>query len=117
MSSTPRLNRNSDIQRWGKLPKPLINSTKSTMSGLNQIQAGFIKAVTHKVGPFLSQLINIIIPCRHYSTEIVKGRTVPVYKNRNEDKLSPDSYREVTTVSIIGKVIEKVIVAQIDEQI
>ena len=63
-------------------------------------QAAFLKAIKHQVAPILTQLINMTISRQFYPANLVEGRTIPVYKGKNKDKMTACSYREVTTVLV-----------------
>ena len=95
-----------------------INSLKnSNMAGPDQIQAQFLKAVKYQVAPILTQLTNMMIASQCYPATLVEGRTIPVYKGKSKAKNNVSSFREVTTVSVLGKVVEKILAAQINENI
>ena len=87
------------------------------MAGPDQIQAQFLKAIKHQVAPILTQLTNMMIASQCYPAGLVEGRTIPVYKGKSKEKTNLASYREVTTVSVLGKVVEKILAGQINENI
>ena len=94
-----------------------INALKnSNMAGPDQIQAQFLKAVKYQVAPILTQLTNMMISSQCYPAKLVEGRTIPVYKGKSKVKTNVASYREVTTVSVLGKVVEKILARQINEK-
>lgn len=72
-----------------KVIKKIDGLKKSTMSGPDQIQTGFLKAIKHQVAPILTQLINMTIFQQFYPASLVEGRRIVVYKEKIQIKRPP----------------------------
>ena len=89
----------------------------TTLAGPDMLQTNFMKAIKRKVAANISQLFNMMIVNSVYPKQLVIGRTIPVYKGKKKDLAKITSYREVTTVSVLGKVIEKLLLSQLANNI
>ena len=85
----------------------------TSLAGPDRLQTNFMKAIKMKSSENIAQLFNMMIANSSYPNQLVTGRTIPVYKGKKKDRAKMSSYREVTTVSVLGKVIEKLLLRQL----
>ena len=85
-----------------------ISSLKGNKApGDDNISVKILKICKNVLSSPLSYLINTIISTGKYPDKLKLGRVIPIYKKGNPSE--PSNYRPITLLSIINKLIEKVL--------
>ena len=92
----------------------LINSMSSTTCSLDLIPTSSFKELSHLFYPIVLDLINLsLITCK-FPSAFKSSFIIPTLKNTSLDPSSLSSYRPVSNLSFISKILEKVIYEQLN---
>ena len=89
-----------------KIVQTSKNNKAQDMQGLAAEHLKFAPRVVHSS---LSNLMNYIIQNGYIPQQMKQGVITPVLKKDKDGHLLPTNYRGITVLSIIGKVLEKVL--------
>jgi len=90
-----------------------VNRSKAT--GLDNLPARFVSDAAEQIAPSISHIINISILQGKVPNELKLAKVTPLYKKGS--KTETGNYRPVSVLSIISKVLERVVYNQIYEYI
>ena len=86
----------------------VINELKNKKSvGLNGLTAQVIKNISVNIIDTLLYLVNKIITEGYFPEELKISIVIPVHKKGQEDDI--ENYRQISLLSVISKIIEKII--------
>ena len=125
----PKMKKNA-LKRWGpnadkikklkfqtvdknhtkKLIEKLGNSTSVGLDGLDAIS---LKIISDEIAEPLNHIVNLSITKSTFANKWKLGRIVPIYKGKVKDRTTPESYRPVSLLPAVSKVIEKTIQEQV----
>jgi len=90
----------------------IIQSLKSTKSaGHDGIRPGHLKSCGHILTEPITYLINLSLSTGKVPSQLKLARVIPVYKK--DDPTEPGNYRPISLLSIINKILEKVMCKQL----
>ena len=81
--------------------------------GLDEIPASIWKIISDDAKSVITELINEMIRTDVFPDELKKAAIVPLHKKG--DKSDPKNYRQISILSAISKVFEKVLLTQLEE--
>lgn len=87
-----------------------LNPGKAT--GLDNLPAKFLRDGAKHLAPPLTHIINLSIHHGKVPNELKTARVSPIYKKNS--KTDPGNYRPVSVLSIISKILERVVYNQVD---
>ena len=90
-----------------------LNSCKAT--GLDGLPAKFIIDSVESIVEPLAYIVNLSIRSGVFPDDLKRAKIVPIYKKKA--KTEPGSYRPVSVLSVISKVLERVICEQLTDYI
>ena len=94
--------------------KRAVRRLKTTgAEGNDGIPVFIIKRCLNSLAPVLTDMVNHSISTGHVPSTWKLARVVPVYKGKNKNPLDPASYRPVSILPCISKVLESVIAEQL----
>lgn len=122
------LNSDRDIHRFGTLPRHrfsiflnpatvaettiLINSLDSKKSaGYDNIPVSFVKQHFNVFAPLLSSIFNEIVETGSFPDCLKIARVTPIHKSG--DLKNPSNFRPISCLSVLDKIIEKLLVCRI----
>ena len=85
----------------------------SKATGFDFIDSNVLKLVKVEVTPAVTHIINLSIQTSKFPTLWKHSKVIPLLKPGSEDQLAPKSYRPVALLSVLSKVLERVIFMQI----
>ena len=92
----------------------LINKLgNSTAHGNDGIDAIALKAVAEDIAAPLNYIINLSIQSATFANKWKIGKVIPLWKGKGKDKLEPSSYRPVSMLPTVSKLVEKSVQEQI----
>ena len=86
-----------------------LNSAKAT--GLDNISARFLKDAADLIAPFIAHIINLSLEQGTVPDDMKHSKVIPLFKKG--DRSDPDNYRTVSILSVVSKVLEKVVHEQL----
>ena len=93
--------------------KKAIRSMGSTKAiGVDGLPCAFWKQYCEDLAPFVTLVINTSIKSGTYPTLFKDAIVVPVFKGGRKDREDPASYRPISVLPAISKVLEKVVIDQ-----
>ena len=92
----------------GKIVRSLNNSNST---GLDNIDIGILKLILEDILPSLTRIINLSLNSSTFPDSWKKAKVIPLLKKG--DPLDPKNYRPVALLSVMSKVLEKVIFMQV----
>ena len=99
-----------DKNHTKKLIEKLGNSTSVGLDGLDAIS---LKIISDEIAEPLNHIVNLSITKSTFANKWKLGRIVPIYKGKGKDRTTPESYRPVSLLPAVSKVIEKTIQEQV----
>ena len=94
--------------------KNLINKLGNSASfGLDKIDSISLKLISEEISVPLNFLVNLSLSKSTFANKWKMGRIVPIFKGKGKDRTLPDSYRPVSLLPAISKVIEKTVQEQV----
>ena len=88
-----------------------LNSSKGT--GPDLLPPRFLKDSAEVITPFITHIINLSITTGVVPTAFKKARVIPLFKKGS--KLDPNNYRPVSILSTLSKVLERLVLEQIND--
>jgi hypothetical protein len=89
----------------------LINSpNNNNYRDIHRISAEHLKHSHPNVTNIISLMLTSIVQDLQLPNHMRHGLTTPVFKQKKSHRL-PDNYRRITVISMIGKLLEKILVA------
>ena len=85
----------------------------STTSGIDLIDALAIKSVAAELAPPIQHLINTSLRTSKFATRWKTSKLIPLLKSSDKNKLLPSSYRPISILPTISKLVEKAAQAQL----
>ena len=116
--------RNLDIQEESFALSPVSKETvlkmlnavdKSKATGLDNISAHFLSDASEIISPCITHIINLSLSSGEITMDLKFAKVTPLYKKGS--KLQSGNYRPVSVLSIISKIMEKVVYEQVSEYI
>ena len=101
-----------NIKHTENLIMKLGNSTSYGLDGLDSIS---LKMIAKEVAGPVNFIVNLSIESATFANKWKMGRVVPIYKGKSKDKNLPESFRPVSLLPAISKVVEKTIQEQINQ--
>ena len=95
-----------NVQHIHDIVDSLKNNKAPDMWGISSEHLKYADPVVHDL---LTTIVKQIINNQRVPADLKRGVITPVYKGKG-DKSMPDAYRRITVTSLIGKVLEKIIV-------
>ena len=95
-----------------KIIKELKNSKSS---GLDNIDTYIIKLIKPHIVPAITHIVNTSIRAEQFPTKYKVAKVVPLHKGKNAPLSQPKSYRPISILPVISKIIERVIQTQITD--
>lgn len=93
-----------------------LNTLKCNKApGPDGIQNEHLKFGGNQTVKYLKTLFNSILVTEYIPSNFRHGMIVPLYKGKNKDKTSPNSYRAVTLTSTLGKLFEKILLVRMQK--
>lgn len=93
-------------------PNEIMEIIKGFENGkASDIPVSVIKRSSHVITPILSRYINILMSNGTFPDVLKTGRITPVFKKGNPEEI--ENYRPISTLSIFGKIFEKIIYSRI----
>lgn len=93
----------------------LLQSTKSSSAaGHDGISGWILKTYANSLSPSISVLINASINQTVFPDEWKKSNVVPIWKSKGS-KADPSSYRPISIIPVMGKILEKVVANQLSK--
>ena len=97
------------VEKIGDMLKGL-NSAKA--KGLDNISARFLKDAADLImAPFIAHIINLSLEQGTVTDDMKHSKVIPLFKKG--DRSDPDNYRTVSILSVVSKVLEKVVHEQL----
>ena len=96
-----------------ELRNTILKMKTSRSAGLDDITSQMLKQLLREIEAPLTNLVNRSIATGQYPRTLKKSKVIPLLKGTNKPKSDPASYRGVNLIMSIGKVIDKVILAQV----
>ena len=93
--------------------KLLHGLSASKASGMDQISARILKIASHVIVPSLTSIFNQSIRTGIFPTDWKSARVTPIHKSGERCKMS--NYRPISVISIVARIMEKLIHNQIYE--
>ena len=90
-----------------------LKNSKSTV--LDNLDTQTLKLVMEEILPALTHVINLSITNQEYPECYKKSKIVPLIKKPEDDPLNPKSYRPVSLLPILSKILERAVFVQIEE--
>jgi hypothetical protein len=82
-----------------------INSNKAP--GCDSIPAKILKEIVFELTAALTDIINVIVMTSTYSDQMKYAHVIPLFKNG--EKNVPENYRGISLLTILNKIVEKII--------
>ena len=98
------------ISHTYNLLRKLGNSTSFGLDGLDSIS---LKMISKEIVAPLNFLVNLSIKNATFANKWKVGRIVPIHKGKGKDIHLPESYRPVSLLPAVSKVVEKTVQEQI----
>ena len=92
----------------------IINSMSSSTCSLDIIPTSILKELSSLLYPVLLDLINLSLSTSNFPSHLKSSFIIPTIKNASLDPSSLSSYRPVSNLSFISKIIEKVAYEQLN---
>ena len=93
------------LQRWILILISKLGNT--TACGLDEIDAQTIKLAAENLIMPIKHLVNTSLREARFANKWKIAKTIPILKDKDLDKTSPNSYRPVALLSTISKVVER----------
>ena len=87
-----------------------MGSTKAI--GVDGLPCSFWKQYCNELAPFVNLVINTSIRTGTYPTMFKDAIVVPVFKGGRKDKEDPVSYRPISVLPALSKVLETIVIEQ-----
>ena len=106
--------KNMKLQPVGRLHtlnliKKLGNSTSHGMDGLDSIT---LKMIAEDITDPINHIVNLSIQTETFANKWKMGKIIPIFKGKGKDTNSPESYRPVSILPAISKIVEKTVQEQ-----
>ena len=92
-----------------------LKNSKST--GLDNLDTQTLKLVLEEILPALTHVINLSLKNQEFPDCYKRSKIIPLIKKSNDDPLNPKSYRPVSLLPVLSKVLERAVFVQIEEYI
>ena len=92
----------------------IIDSMSSSTCSLDLVPTFLLKEFSSYFYPLILKLVNLSLTTSKFPTSFKSSNIVPMIKNLSLDPSVPSSYRPVSNLSFISKVLEKVVFLQLD---
>ena len=96
------------VEKIGDMLK-VHNSSKAT--GPDNISARFLKDAADLIAPFIAHIINLSLEQGTVPDDMKHSKVIPLFKKG--DRSDPGNYRPVSILSVVSKVLEKVVHEQL----
>ena len=100
-----------------KVYETILKTDINKGPGIDNLSPKCIKYVADVLSPHLTKLFNSFIEKNLYPSCFKTARCVPVFKGGDLDPLEPVSYRPISILNVLNKVLEKLIHDQIYEYV
>ena len=118
------------LERWGRrseqieefviqpVGRPVIRDLLSKMGvsksfGHDGLDGQSMRLITDHIVTPLHHITNLSISTGVFANKWKVGRVIPLWKGKGKDKFDPDSYRQITLLPVISKLVEKVVQQQL----
>ena len=98
-----------------EIDKVVRTLPKSKAPGKDGITNEHVLYASDSLVNHLHMLFSWIIKCEYSPVSFRTGTIIPLYKGKNKEKSDPNNYRGITLTSVLGKILEKVILERIWE--
>ena len=92
-----------------------LKNSKST--GLDYMDTRTLKLVMEEILPAITHVINLSIQHQEFPDCYKRSKIIPLIKKSDDDPLNPKSYRPVSLLPILSKILERAVFVQIEEYI
>ena len=94
----------------------IIKGLKNSKScGLDNLDTFIIKLIRPYIVPSITHIVNISISTEEFPSLYKRAKVVPLHKGKDAPATQPKSYRPVSILPVISKIIERVIQTQITD--
>ncbi|MCI4436824.1 MAG: hypothetical protein JHC33_08470 [Ignisphaera sp.] len=90
----------------------IINGMSSSSCSLDVIPTHLLKTLSHILYPVILKIVNLSLSTSKFPSQYKSSIIVPTLKNSTLDPASLSSYRPISNLSFISKIIEKVVFKQ-----
>ena len=81
----------------------------SKAPGWDEVINEYIKYTKPKLSPIYVRLFNLVLNTVIIPEKLVEGMIMPIYKNKVGGAMNPESYRPITLLSCLGKLLTAVL--------
>ena len=93
--------------------KIICELKNSKSSGLDQIDTYIIKLIRPHIVPAITHIINTSIRTHEFPDSYKVAKVIPLHKGKEAPRYQPKSYRPISILPVVSKLIERVIQTQI----
>ena len=86
---------------------------KSSSFGRDNLDANSLKCVKDYIAPPLNNIINLSILKQQYIMKWKQSRVIPILKSSDSSRLSPSSYRPISLLPVMSKLVERAVLLQL----
>ena len=91
----------------------IMNLPNKNSTGLDEIPIKLVKECSNELAPLLSDIINISVLLGIFPNCLKKAALIPIFKKEANENI--DNYRSIALLSVLSKIIEKVVANKISE--
>ena len=96
-----------------KVIKEILGLRGSKATGVDFINVQSLKIIAKEIAPCLTHIINISIASNSFPSSYKYAKVVPLLKSPEKSPLECSSYRPVSLLPVLSRVVEKVIFSQL----
>ena len=87
----------------------------SKATGVDYISVGNLKLIAKEISPCLAHITNISVATNSFPSSYKHAKVVPLLKSPEKSKLACSSYRPVSLLPVLSRVVEKVLFTQLSD--
>ena len=95
--------------------KELLNLNPNKSTGIDNIQAKFLKDGAHEIKGVITHIINVSIVTNTVPDELKFAKVKPLFKKNS--RLDVGNYRPVSILCIVSKILERAVLVQIEKHL
>ena len=93
--------------------KIIMNLKNSKSSGLDNMDTYIIKLIRPHIVPAITHIVNLSLSSSQFPTNYKIAKVIPLHKGKEAPMSQPKSYRPISILPVVSKVIERVVQTQI----
>ena len=90
-----------------------MNLKNSKSSGLDNMDTYIIKLIRPHIVPAITHIVNLSLSSSQFPTNYKIAKVIPLHKGKEAPMSQPKSYRPISILPVVSKVIERVVQTQI----